>query len=210
MIFDILYLRSKPMSLNKINELIEKLFINEMRKFILNDLEIVKSLEDRYSLYVCRLIPDVFMKNYGQEFEINGYKENEDYTINKQNLLDMREFVCEKQLNLTFYYDNNFINEWIIDTHNITGNNVREKIVNAYCIVYIMELLECEFLSAKYYKIYKRLDYLILCYFVYNKHIKLINLYNKIDKHNKQKQTIRKIFNTTFHIDIIDNIIMFY
>ena len=43
-----------------------------------------------------------------------------------------------------------------------------------------------------------------------NKHNKLINLYEKLDKKNKQKKTISKILNDQFDTDILQNIISAY
>jgi len=85
--------------------------------------------------------------------------------------------------------------------------NTETKIINMYAYFYIKE--EWCFIQGGFIFLDKMRN--IAKYnFHKKKYNKLINLYEKLDKKNKQKKTIIKILNDKFHTDIIQNIICAY
>jgi hypothetical protein len=109
------------------------------------------------------------------------------------------------------------IKEWLVDNYDsedifcdMFNDNVdsETKIINQYAYWYIRDnwyndgngtdLIIKIFRNIAKYNSHK------------NKHNKLINLYTKLDKKNKQKKTIIRILNDKFDTDILQNIICAY
>ena len=90
--------------------------------------------------------------------------------------------------------------------------NSETKIINQYAYWYIKTEWRDIYVSelTDNWKITKIFINIAKYNFHKNKHNKLINLYEKLDKKNKQKKTIIKILNDKFDTDILQNIISAY
>jgi len=136
--------------------------------------------------------------------------------------------------NIFYYYDKDYtldfktsiillkyIKEWLVDNYDCGDSfcdmfnddvNSQTKIINNYAYFYIREnwkdIYDSELTDN--WLITKIIRNIAKYNFHKNKHNKLINLYEKLDKKNKQKKTIIKILNEKFDTDIIQNIISAY
>jgi len=133
------------------------------------------------------------------------YYYDKDYTLDFKTSIILLKYI-KYELVDNFNCEESFCNIFDDDV------NSQTKIINNYAYFYIREnwkdIYDSELTDN--WLITKIIRNIAKYNFHKNKHNKLINLYEKLDKKNKQKKTIIKILNEKFDTDIIQNIISAY
>ena len=161
------------------------------------------SEEEYYEYFEDKFIDEVFNTPYRDDNIFYHY--DKDYTLDFKTSIKLLKYIklwCVDNCSMGDEFSSIFDDDV----------NSETKIINNYAYWYIREnwrdIYDCE-LTDKWLitKIYRN----IAKYNLHkNKHNKLINLYEKLDKKNKQKKTIIKILDEKFDTDIIQNIISVY
>jgi len=139
------------------------------------------------------IIENTFNRGYNNILE----EYNKSYTLDFKTSIRLLKYIKE------WLVDNYESEDIFCDMFNYRIDN-EAKIINQYAYWYIKEnwcdndLIIIIFKNIAKYNFHK------------NKHNKLINLYTKLDKKNKQKKTIIRILNDKFDTDILQNIICAY
>jgi len=141
-------------------------------------------------------IQEIFNSGYDNILE----EHNKSYTLDFKTSINLLKYIKEELVN-------NYGSEDVFCNMFDEDENSETKIINMYAYFYIKE--EWCFIQGGFIFLDKMRN--IAKYnFHKKKYNKLINLYEKLDKKNKQKKTIIKILNDKFHTDIIQNIICAY
>lgn len=156
-----------------------------------------------YEYFEHNFIDNVF-NNYDRNYNIFDYH-NKDYTLDFKTSIKLLKCI-KYQLVDNFNCEESFYNMFDEDV------NSEKKIIDNYAYFYIRENWRDIYVSelTDKWKITKIFKNIAKYNFHKNKHNKLINLYEKLNRKNKQKKTIIKILNDKFDIDIIQNIISVY
>ena len=149
-------------------------------------------------------IDNVFNSSHMRDSNIFYYYDK-DYTLDFKTTIILLKYI-KYQLVDNFNCEESFCDMFDDDV------NSQTKIINNYAYFYIRENWRDIYISelTDNWKITKIFINIAKYNFHKNKHNKLINLYEKLDKKNKQKKTIIKILNDKFDTDIIQNIICAY
>lgn len=191
-----------------INHSIEKILIDNL----ITGFKLISSSQ---GLWDCENFSNTNYYDYMREGIIHSLFNNEDladisifeyyeigYTMDYKTFLNMCKFVKED-------YDNFGEGEILFANMFDMDTDTEQKIINNYALGYITETL----------LYFDNLDNITIIKIHRNifkfeahkkKHSKLINLYTKLDKKNKQKKTISRILNNKFDTDILQNIISAY
>jgi len=141
-------------------------------------------------------IQEIFNSGYDNILE----EHNKSYTLDFKTSINLLKYIKEELVN-------NYGSEDVFCNMFDEDENSETKIINMYAYFYIKE--EWCFIQGGFIFLDKMRN--IAKYnFHKKKYNKLINLYEKLDKKNKQKKTIIKILNDKFHTDIKQNIICAY
>jgi len=141
-------------------------------------------------------IQEIFNSGYDNILE----EHNKSYTLDFKTSINLLKYIKEELVN-------NYGSEDVFCNMFDEDENSETKIINMYAYFYIKE--EWCFIQGGFIFLDKMRN--IAKYnFHKKKYNKLINLYEKLNKKNKQKKTIIKILNDKFHTDIIQNIICAY
>ena len=186
--------------LNIYNTSIKEDFINVVNDDEYNfDDTILNMDDDDISEYLLDKINDEF--NVISHYETNILEHhNIDYTLNLKIFIHMLKYIKGTLIDEMEHFDMfcNMFDEGISETEN--------RVINMYAL----ELINSDRYDNLSYSNEKLLNNIGKYNSHKNKHNKLINLYEKLDKKNKQKKTISKILNNKFDTDIIQNIICAY
>ena len=159
--------------------------------------------EDYYEYFEDKFIDNVFNTPYrdGNIF----YYYDKDYTLDFKTSINLLKYIKE------WLVDNFDSGDIFCDMFNDRVDS-ETKIINHYAYWYIRENWRDIYVSelTDNWKITQIFKNIAKYNFHKNKYNKLINLYEKLDKKNKQKKTIIKILNDKFDTDILQNIISAY
>ena len=190
---------------NNINEIFTEYLIEDFIDTIdCDDWYKINSDEDYCEYFEENFIDNVFNGRY-LEYDNILEEHNKSYTLDFKTTINLLKY----------------IKEWLVDNFDggdsfcdmfDDGVNSERKIINNYAYFYIRENWRDIYVSelTDNWKITKIFINIAKYNFHKNKHNKLINLYKKLDKKNKQKKTISKILNEKFDTDILQNIISAY
>ncbi len=178
------------MSITNLNKTIIYILNTELKKWIVNK----KIKLELNEFYHDVLIQNTFNSDKNPIFEYN-FK-----TFNKTNtLLEMIIFIKQELID-NYGMEDSFIN--LFEPKDCFINILKNYTYNYANSINCEEYLDINLI--RYYKnIYKT-------NINNKKYNKLINLYNKLERKNKQKKTIIKILDSKFNQDIIQNIISVY
>ncbi len=190
---------------NNINEIFTECLIEnftETTKYdYIDDWYKFDNEDDYYEYFEGNFIENVFNKRYDNIF----YMYDKDYTLDFKTSIKLLKYI---KAQLVDDFDSGDI---FCDMFNDRVDS-ETKIINHYAYWYIREnwgmILEDR--KTDNWKITKIFKNIAKYNFHKNNHNKLINLYEKLDKKNKQKKTIIKILDEKFNTDIIQNIISAY
>lgn len=188
--------------INNINEIFTECLIQDFIDTIgFDDWYEFDDYDKWYEYFEEDVIEPVFNRTYGNILE----NHNKSYTLDFKTSIKLLNYIKEHLV------DNADGGDIFCDMFDEDVNS-EIKIINMYAYWYI----RYEWNDIYKYKLTDnwliiRIFKKIANYNYYkNKHNKLINLYEKLDKKNKQKKTISKILNNKFDTDIIQNIICAY
>jgi len=139
-------------------------------------------------------IQEIFNSGYDNILE----EHNKSYTLDFKTSINLLKYIKEELVN-------NYGSEDVFCNMFDEDENTETKIINMYAYFYIRN--EWSFNDPWDYLLVDKMRNIAKYNFHKKKHNKLINLYEKLDKKNKQKKTIIKILNDKFDTDILQTIL---
>ena len=189
---------------NNINEIFTECLIQDFIETIdYDDCYEFNNNEGYYVYFEDNFIDEVFNSPYRDNNIF--YHNNKDYTLDFKTTIILLKYI-------KLWCVDNFDDDiGFCDMFNDDVNS-QTQIINNYAYWYIRENWRDIYVSelTDKWKITQIFKNIAKYNFHKKKHNKLINLYEKLDKKNKQKKTIIKILNEKFNTDIIQNIINAY
>lgn len=176
------------------NESIIEDFINQTECKYCSSIFYMKNKENFYE-YLENIIEDVFNTDDRNIFHLC----NKDYTLDFKTSIFLLKTI-KNWLVDEYEQEESFCSIFDDDT------NSESKIINLYAY----EFVRIDRFDIIYDVVSRLLKNIAKYNFHKNKHSGLINLYKKLDKKNKQKNTISKILINKFDTDILDNILHCY
>ncbi len=176
------------------NECIIQDFITQTETKYFNHIFYMRNGEDFYE-YLENVIENVFNSDDDNIFHLY----NKDYTLDFKTSIFLLKTI-KNWLVDEYDQEESFCSIFDDDTDS------ESKIINYYAY----EFVRIDRFEIIYSVVFKLLNNIAKYNFHKNKHSGLINLYEKLDKKNKQKNTISKILINKFNIDTVDNILDCY